>query len=112
MMKGTDLADLIADVKEQVLYLQELGVESFDVKLSDRISPNLAADFIEPALQPVSHVISNLRSEISNVPTTTEMRPSGASRLASLPSLAKRATAVPVRTPEALEAEAIHDVSA
>ena len=33
---GSELNELIADVKEQVLYLQELGVETFDVKLADR----------------------------------------------------------------------------
>jgi len=107
----TDLAELIADVKEQVLYLEELGVESFDVKLSDHISPDLKTELIEPSMKPVSHAISDLRSEISNVPTP-EVRSPGASRLASLPSLAKRPTAAPVRTAEALESEAIQEESA
>ena len=34
MPQNQDLTELIADVKEQVLYLQELGVETFDVQLA------------------------------------------------------------------------------
>lgn len=109
---NTDLVELIADVKEQVLYLHELGVESFDVKLSDHMRTDLPTDFTGPSLKAVSDVISNLRSEISNVPATSELRPHGASRLASLPSLAKRPTAAPVRSPEALEAKAIEEEAA
>ncbi|HVF47340.1 MAG TPA: uracil-DNA glycosylase [Pyrinomonadaceae bacterium] len=111
MMKGTDLADLISDVKEQVLYVQELGVESFDVKLSAPVGHGSAMGVVEAGMEPVSPLGPDLRSEISNAPAPAVRSP-GASRLASLPSLASRPTAAPVRSPEALEAEAIQEVSA
>ena len=87
----SELSELIADVKEQVLYLQELGVES------------LAVDLREP-------VISNFRSEISNpprpgvpapirgVPAKSSQMQTPGSRLASLPSLSNRTVSSPPRS--------------
>ena len=92
----TEIAELVADVKEQVLYLQELGVEAMDVRIEK-------FEFgIEKSREVATATsISNLRSEISNVrseipkieivgiPGTkpAETREPGRSRLASLPSL-------------------------
>lgn len=85
----SELSELIADVKEQVLYLQELGVAS------------LAVDLPEP-------VISNFRSEISEpsrtavpapnrtTPSISKQSPAPGSRLSSLPSLSGRAAPAPL----------------
>lgn len=99
----SDLLELIADVREQVLYMQELGVETFDVDLSEQLVGSTG----------FGSGISNLRSEISNIETgrlrvphmpempqwrteakTTE-RSAGGSRLASLPTLSDRKKTVP-----------------
>lgn len=90
-MNQSELSELIADVKEQVLYLQELGVES------------LAVDLPEP-------VISNFKSEISqqtasgvpaptrNVSSKSTQNPAPGSRLSSLPSLSNRTVFAPPRS--------------
>ncbi len=99
----SDLLELIADVREQVLYMQELGVEAFDVDQSEQLVGSTG----------FGYGISNLRSEISNIETgrlrvphmpempqwrtetkTTE-RSAGGSRLASLPTLSDRKKTVP-----------------
>lgn len=99
--------ELMAAVREQVLYLQELGVESLDVKLLDRVasvSPPVGSTADAGA---VDTIISNLRSEISKDSSETvkpkEPRTQGRSRLAALPSLSKRETSVPLRNSEKRE---------
>ncbi len=96
---SSELLELIADAREQVLYLQELGVETLDVTLSE---PRVAISEIrlEPAKPPVlsAAAISNLKSESSNSPQTGL---TGVSRLASLPSLSQRPTSAPIRNAEA-----------
>ena len=84
---GSELLELIADVREQVLYLQELGVENLDVPLRELEAASFVTGVTasKPPIMPL--VISNIRSEISNSPET---RPSGGSRLAQLPSLRNR----------------------
>ncbi len=90
MSQATDLNELIADVREQVLYMQELGVKTLDAELT---MPSAA-----PALEVLRSVakspeIPNLRSEISDRKPEVRRpveRPAAGSRLASLPSLASR----------------------
>jgi len=76
----TQVIELVRDVREQVLYLQELGVEALDVGVESG------------ALRHPEAPVSNLRSEISTlrseIAKPDEPRSRG-SRLASLPSLAK-----------------------
>ncbi len=84
---------MIADVREQILFLQEIGVESLDVKLTERVESDLRVEKKADAVA-VEKIISNLKSEISK-PETPKVRAAGESRLASLPSLSKRETAVP-----------------
>ena len=94
-----EFKDLVADVREQVAYLQELGVESFDVALpdlprSELASPAPAAPF---ASQRVTQTDSSTpvvkapppKIEIEGPPRKV----SAGARLASLPSLKKRVTA-------------------
>jgi len=111
------MSELVADVREQVLYLKELGVDALGVQLaevSDRNEPTAAAEARQPAS---GQSISDLRSETAepisdlkfkipkrpshpetDIPKPSETRPAG-SRLADLPSLAKRPVSVP-RAPE------------
>ena len=81
--KGTEITELIADVREQVLYLQELGVESLSVSTPVRPSDDV------PSHLPTARIetgISNFKFEISNS-GRAETRPATGSRLALLPKL-------------------------
>ncbi|MGB5015409.1 MAG: uracil-DNA glycosylase family protein [Pyrinomonadaceae bacterium] len=91
-MPNSELNNLIADVREQVLYLRELGVEAMDVELSD-VGSISDSGVIKPPV-PVQNqpgVRSEIpKVEIPNIQSTKPAEPSvpGQSRLASLPSLA------------------------
>lgn len=95
----SDLSELIADVKEQVLYLQELGVDSFEAELpSLELSvspPRPAKNAVHSSLDKEgSFVVAPRDRRETETPSSsnvsgTESRPPG-SRLASLPSLSKR----------------------
>ncbi len=98
--ENTEITELIADVREQVLYLEELGVETLGFSGELRVeggeinppnreqSSNLRSEISK------SDPISNLRSESAK---PVESKPAG-SRLASLPSLSKLSGSGPVRT--------------
>lgn len=77
------LTDLVADVKEQVKFLQELGVETLDARLSE-VNPEPTA-----AEKPVRELPPD-NLEIAKPPP---QRQGAGLRLASLPSLSKRAPA-------------------
>jgi uracil-DNA glycosylase family 4 len=85
---NTELSKLLADVKDQVLYLQELGLESLDADLPD-IAPaevkSRAADSRPPAADGVYAVSQK---------APAETQPGGSSkpgsRLSQMPSLVKR----------------------
>ena len=109
MSQASEITELIADVKEQILYLQELGVGTLDVRLSETVAGTGSA--VESVIlpDPDQSQISNLRSEISRsdvsilrseIPKPQTTRASGQSRLASLPSLSKRGVPVPARSSE------------
>lgn len=94
MVQSKEIHELIADVREQVLYMQELGVETLKVDLPDvsvvnerRIlaASKPATETMRPA--PPPRTISEPRSEISD---KIDERPAAGSRLASLPSLSNR----------------------
>ncbi len=92
------LQDLILDVREQVLYLQELGVESFDVKLKENIG-RVELRAVDPVPgNPAKEIVSNLMPEVVK---PLEPRLTG-SRLSSLPSLSNRAA----RTSQPVDREA------
>lgn len=82
MQQNSEIVDLIADVRERLLYMQELGVESLGVSISAL-----------PPKERSAEAISNLRSEIPNLPAVAIPaimdRPAG-SRLSELPSLKPR----------------------
>ncbi|HQX57198.1 MAG TPA: uracil-DNA glycosylase [Pyrinomonadaceae bacterium] len=87
---NSDLNNLIADVREQLLYLQELGVESFDADLLKvipiRSIPSQAA--VDPHLPTLSEAV--MPRTTTESPKRPDARFPGVSRLASLPSLSKR----------------------
>ena len=103
--ENTEVTELIADVREQVLYLQELGVETLDADLAESGKWRMenAEGFSTPPRHSVEQqhkaAISDSKLEISNSaqPKPTESKPAG-SRLASLPSLSKLSGSGPVRT--------------
>ena len=95
----TELSELVADIKEQVAYLREIGVESFEVTLPEASAVQVAAEkavYSVPQQKrealPTSTPIIKApppKIEIEGPPRKTR---TGA-RLASLPSLKKRAVA-------------------
>jgi DNA polymerase len=91
MING-EIAEVIADLREHVLYLKEIGVGSLNVVVSNTATTEGSDELrgqpaIAQSLSTASPVerISNLRSVVSDGPT----RPAG-SRLAGLPSLKER----------------------
>ncbi len=101
MTPRSDITELIADVREQVLYLQELGVDSLDADTA-MLSVTSGELYIEKKESPTftsppiiaDPIPDNFKFEISN---KKEQRPA-VSRLASLPSLSslnKRAASAP-----------------
>ncbi|MFN0280208.1 MAG: uracil-DNA glycosylase family protein [Pyrinomonadaceae bacterium] len=102
MSQSSDLTELIADVRERILYFQEMGVNSLDVKLPEKVGRGRVAES-NSSSDSKQFQISNFKSEISNKEFTSEItkpaepRRTGQSRLASLPSLSKRDSSVPFR---------------
>ena len=111
---ATELTDLIADVREQVLYLQELGVEAIGVnlgaisatKIGDSAGFAFTSSHLETEINSSDRRSERLAVETQPRPiaprptesyTTTEKtpaaeRPVAGSRLAALPSLSNRKT--------------------
>ncbi|HEV8592938.1 MAG TPA: uracil-DNA glycosylase [Pyrinomonadaceae bacterium] len=89
MTQRSELSEIIADVKEHVLYMKELGVERVDAAL-----PELIAEPVVDAA-PVERFVPSEIPSIAKVMPTPPVVKSG-SRIAALPSLNKRqATATP-----------------
>jgi uracil-DNA glycosylase family 4 len=101
MPQNNDIAELITDVKERVLFMQELGVADLNVDPSALSGPDVTmtrksiADIARaPMTENLRSEISDLtgqRSEIPNLRSedlkTKHERPAAGSRLSSLPSL-------------------------
>ncbi len=89
---SNEINELVADIRDQVLYMQELGVKTVE------FSSELRVESAEPLQQGPqfsrrTSEIPNLISEISDSkPAMTEPfeRPAAGSRLASLPTLSNR----------------------
>ncbi len=92
MTKSLELSELIADAREQVLYLQELGVEALDATIGER-RMEFVAKPVEPEVQRYAPppAIPNIRIE---PPKPIEMKPEGRLTLSDLPSLGKRPKSV------------------
>lgn len=89
---SNEINELTADVREQVLYMQELGVETLAFSGELRVEKKEIRP-PQPQVSGQQSEISNLRSEISDrkpaIAAQAE-RPAAGSRLASLPSLSNR----------------------
>lgn len=106
MTHNTNISELIADVREQVLYLQELGVDTLAFCGEWRVE---SGDLQSEKQQ--SAAIPNLKLEIPKSATLkpAETKPAG-SRLAALPSLSslsKRTETPQAVTPVEKETEAL-----
>lgn len=87
MQKNNEVAELVADVREQVLYLQELGVESLEVELPEKSRSGLIA--ASPKLE--ERYVPDEIIRPAAPPAKAVGQTSNRSRISSLPSLAKRA---------------------
>ncbi len=85
-----ELSDLISDIKEQVVYLRELGVESLSVDLPEF---NAQLDTAPVPIRPVANEIPELPKPRIDQPNVRKT--AAGSRLASLPSLTQREPAMP-----------------
>jgi uracil-DNA glycosylase family 4 len=83
MPSKSELNELIAGVKEQVLYLEELGVESLDVSLPEQARNATTRSSSKPIERFVPDAVQTHSAEKTQTPEA-----SGRSRLAKLPSLA------------------------
>ena len=92
-----ELKELIADVNEQVVYLRELGVESFDVKFPEA-QPSRAAHSStvesEPSVVEPTPVFSPPPKPVIASPPEARKTRSG-SRIAALPRLTRRGSSAP-----------------
>src|SRR5580765_5329052 len=104
MTKPSEITELIADVREQVLYMQELGVERLGQKASVEFTVPQAA-VVNSANEPAvpTRFVPDAVPAAAAAPASK--RPS---RLTSLPSLSSRPAAerrsVTVKTETSLEA--------
>lgn len=92
MQKNTEIAELLTDVKEQIIYLRELGVEAFDVQIPEVPSSKFKVQNSKPIEKFVS---ADLSSIPVFVPKVSAQKPTDVSRLSKMPSLTKRAAPVP-----------------
>src|SRR5687767_13295358 len=88
-----EIRNLVSDIKEQLIYLHELGVEAIEVKLSETVlSESVGPGPTTTASPPPEE----LKIQIESASRKTNAR----SRLSSLPSLTKRAV-----SPKPVEAD-------
>lgn len=87
MENVNEISALIADVREQVLFMQELGVESFDVNLAEVSNVRSEISNLKPELSRPS--IPKIEIPKIDMPKPVDERPAG-SMLASMPSLKDR----------------------
>ena len=96
MSKQSEIAHLVADVREHILYLKELGVESLDAELPaieavpDEGAGLLAATSLEERQRPAAPAKQSPPADLKAPAAATPPKKRAGSRIASLPSLAKR----------------------
>ncbi|MEP6944600.1 MAG: uracil-DNA glycosylase [Acidobacteriota bacterium] len=99
-MTSPEIKSIIADVREQILYLQELGVTELEAHLSERVGPHqLAARTATQGEVSVSAAakLTPVRAEVPNIEVirqTPAARPEERMRLSDLPSLSKRPSTI------------------
>lgn len=91
-----DLKNLVADVREQVAFLKELGIDALDANLPETRATPISAASASAAAQPVRE----LPPQDLNVKPIPAKKTNAGARLAGLPSLAKRTSPAPTQTTE------------
>jgi len=88
-----EITELLADVKEQVLYLQELGVSTWEGEMP--LIPN--SGFRIPDSKPINKFVT---AELVKIPLKNPVKQidMGTSRLSALPSLSRRNTERPTES--------------
>ena len=90
MPHKSEISQLIDDIKEEVLYMQEMGIDVLDSQVPERRSSSVVVEKTQ-AVDSASKV-----SPAREIPTpTTEPKKRNGSRLAALPSLKARQGAPP-----------------
>lgn len=93
MQNNNEISELIADVREQIFYLQELGVKTFDVQMPESVR---SSEFKVQSSKPPEKFVA---ADPSSIPVFTakvaDQKPADVSRLSKMPSLTKRTTSVP-----------------
>lgn len=84
---GDELQKLIQDVREHALYLQELGIDSFDSLIPDRLDLTVKSRQL-----PVESAPPAAKQPVAIPKPQSEPKKKNGSRLAALPSLKKRNT--------------------
>ncbi len=109
MVENVERTELIADIREQILYLRELGVDALDVRLVESGESRVEIQSANP-ISNLRSETSDLRSEIprAEIPKIQSSKPveprvPGQSRLASLPSLASLSKKLEAVTSDAVE---------
>jgi DNA polymerase len=95
MPDNSSISQLIADVKEQVLYMQELGVDALETALQSPKSKVQSPKSVD--VREANPAIPDLKSEILKTKDPEIAKPKTlSSRLAALPSLSKRERNAPL----------------
>jgi uracil-DNA glycosylase family 4 len=118
MNETNEISELIADVREQVVYFKELGVELLDVKMAEVDSAEVVdvnkpatATRVEAHATPVDEILRDLPDLPINVPRVNVPKSNlkKQSKLSGLPSLANRA---PVRNGNSVpKDDETHDIN-
>ena len=108
MAEDLRVRELLSDVKEHVLYLQELGVENLDVDLSGFAAAAPVASRprsvpVESRPEPLADLLKKVSDPPARVPEipkkpVTAAKPQPGSRIKALPSLAERPSPVVLKS--------------
>ena len=108
MPDNSSISQLIADVKEQVLYMQELGVDALETALQSPKSKVQSPKSVD--VREANAAIPDLKSEILKTRDPEIAKPkTSSSRLSALPSLSKRERNTPLiqAVPSMIKIEAV-----
>src|SRR5512141_442240 len=106
MIRNSPVAELFADVREHVLYLQELGVDNLNVDLPEFTKAearDVKAESALPRPVPVADVVRKFVEPPTVVPEIPKKpapvsKPRPGSRMKALPSLAERPNPVVLKS--------------
>lgn len=94
MPDNSSISQLIADVKEQVMFMQELGVDAFDVQVSDERLSSVDSGKLKVD-SPKTEIVGSVAKDVE-IPKVEHTQRKVESRLSALPSLSKRQLVNPI----------------